>query len=117
MQIPACSAEERLEIERLALSKVLATLRSSIPLSKMLVSILEQVGSVIPQAQFSAVMLWDQSSGLFRPWASFGCDPAVFKRIGLRAGESITGKVYEEGRPVFLRTPEEVENATRNMRP
>ncbi len=33
MQIAACSAEERLEIERRALGKVLATLRSSIPLS------------------------------------------------------------------------------------
>ncbi len=117
MQTTVCNPVDRLEREHQAFTDVLGILKNSFPLSKTLVYILEKVGAVIPQIEFSAVMLWDQSSGLFRPWASYGCDAAIFKRIGLRAGESITGKVYEEGTPALLCSSEEVEGAMKNMHP
>ncbi len=71
----------------------------------------------IPQAEFGTVLFWDQSSGLFRPWAAYGCDVTTFKKIGLSAGESITGKVYEEGRALWLSNPDDVVRAMENMRP
>jgi signal transduction histidine kinase len=117
MQTTDCSQVNRLEREHQALIEELGILKNPTPLHKTLYLILENVAAVLPQTDFGAVMLWDQSSGLFRPWASYGCDPAVFKRIGLRAGESITGKVYEESKPALIGSQEEAERAMQNMRP
>jgi len=115
---PADQVEvDRLINEHRVLVEVVRELKNPIPLPELLDLILEKISSVLTQAEFGAVMVWDQSSGLFRPWASYGCDAAIFKRIGLRAGESITGKVYEEGKPILLRSPDEVASAMENMRP
>jgi K+-sensing histidine kinase KdpD len=103
--------------EHQALIEVFGILKNPAPLPKTLSLILEKVAAAIPAVEFGAAMLWDQSSGLFRPWASYGCDPAIFKRFGLRTGEAITGSVYEEGRPALLSTPGEVEQVMKNMRP
>jgi K+-sensing histidine kinase KdpD len=108
---------DRLEREHRTLTEMLGIVRNSIPLAKTLVALLEKAASVISQTEFGAVMLWDQSSGLFRPWASCGCETSVFNRIGLRSGESITGKVYEEGRGVLLGNQAESDAAMKNMRP
>jgi hypothetical protein len=62
-------------------------------------------------------MLWDQSSGLFRPEAAFGFDLTIMREMGLRAGESITGKVYDDGRSRLLATAQEVERDMADMRP
>ncbi len=116
MQTSTSIQPERLMREHQALVEVFGILKSPTALHKALAFILEKVAEVIPQTGFGAVMLWDQSSGLFRPWASYGCDPAIIKRFGLRSGESITGSVYESGRPVLLRSPVEVESVMKNMR-
>ena len=108
---------ERALNEHRVLAEVVRELKNPHPLPELLDFILGKIFSVITQVEFGAVMIWDQSSGIFRPWASYGCDAAVFKRIGLRSGESITGKVYEEGKPVLLSTPGEVAGAMENMRP
>jgi K+-sensing histidine kinase KdpD len=105
----------RLLLEVQAINEVISVLKNSLPPSEALNLILKKIPPVIPQAEFGAVMLWDQSSGLFRPWASIGCASAIIKHIGLRAGESITGKVYEEGKPVLLSSPIEVAAAMENM--
>jgi signal transduction histidine kinase len=108
---------ERLAREHRALIDELEILKNPTPLHKTLYLILEKVASILPQTDFAAVMLWDQSSGLFRSWASYGVDPAVFKRIGLNAGESITGKVYEQGKPALIDSVEEAQQVMQNMRP
>lgn len=107
---------ERLALEYQALSEVVGILKQRRPLGETLESSLGVIVRVIPQADFGAVMLWDQSSGLFRPWASYGCDPAIFRRIGLQAGESITGRVFDEKKALLLDTPEQVAQAMANMR-
>ncbi len=107
---------ERLALEYQAVSEVVSLLKERRPLTETLEKSLSIMVRVIPQADFGAVMLWDQSSGLFRAWASYGCDPQIFKRIGLQAGESITGWVFDEGRPLVLETPEEIARAMENMR-
>jgi K+-sensing histidine kinase KdpD len=62
-------------------------------------------------------MLWDQSAGLFRPAAAFGFNFEIMKKMGLRAGESVTGKVYDEGNARLLCTTEDVAEAMADMRP
>ncbi len=62
-------------------------------------------------------MLWDRASGLFRSTASIGFDEEALKQLTLQAGESITGKVYDDGRAVLLCTPEDVNQAMADMRP
>jgi K+-sensing histidine kinase KdpD len=108
---------ERLINEYRVLAEVVRELKNPIPLPELLNLILEKIASVLTRAEFGAVMVWDQSSGLFRPWACYGCDAAILKRIGLQAGESITGKVYEEGKPFLRCSPDEVADAMENMRP
>ncbi len=108
---------DRLIREHQVLAEVVRELKNPIPLLELLDLILKKTSSVLTQAEFGALMVWDQSAGLFRPWGSYGCDSAAFKRIGLRSGESITGKVYEEGKPILLGSPEEVASAMENMRP
>jgi K+-sensing histidine kinase KdpD len=62
-------------------------------------------------------MLWDGSVGLLRPAAAVGYDLDVLREIGLRPGESISGKAYDQGRVILLGTPEEVSRAMADMRP
>ena len=63
---------------------------------------LDKLAQVFEPAEIGAVMLWDQSSGLFRAAAAFGYDLDILREIGLRAGESITGKVYDAGTACLL---------------
>lgn len=107
---------ERLALEYQALSELVGILRERRSLSETLEQSLGIIVRVIPQADFGAVMLWDQSSGLFRPWASYGCEAAVFRKIGLQAGESITGRVFDENEALLLEKPDQVAAAMANMR-
>jgi K+-sensing histidine kinase KdpD len=49
--------------------------------------------------------------------ATFGFDPNIINDLRLRAGESITGKVFDEGAARLLSTPEDVNQAMADMRP
>ncbi len=109
--------DHRILIEHEAVLEATRILRQSLPLSDVLNLLLARLFPVITQAQFGAVMIWDQSSGLYRPWAAYGCDATIFKKMGLKVGESITGKVFELGIPIVLNQHEEVEQAMENMRP
>jgi len=116
MSVPILDENERLVHEKLAMMGVAQILKSRLPLVDSLNLILEKIVTVIPQADFGVIMVWDQSAGLFRPWASYGCDAQILKRIGLRAGESITGKVFDDGQPLLLNTPDQVTHTMENMR-
>ena len=107
----------RLHQEFHALTEVAKTLASPLELPALLDAVLRRIVEVVAQADVGTVMLWDQSAGLFRPEAAFGFDLEVLKEIGLRAGESITGKVYDAGHGRLLSTPEEVAEAMADMRP
>jgi K+-sensing histidine kinase KdpD len=110
-------ASERLTNELAALTEVAKTLAVPDELPELLNSVMQTILNVLEQADIGAIMLWDQSAGLFRAAAAIGYDLDVLKEIGLRAGESITGKVYDEGRACLLGTPEEVSQAMADMRP
>lgn len=107
----------RLAREQHSLTEVAKTLTSPLPLFDLLQAIMDKIIGVLEPAEVGAVMLWDQPSGLFRPAAAFGYELAILKEIGLRAGESITGKVFEARITQLLDTPQLVEEAMADMRP
>jgi K+-sensing histidine kinase KdpD len=83
----------------------------------LLNAILEKIIVGLKPAEIGTIMLWDQAAGLFRPWAATGYDLNTIKSLGLRGGESVTGKVYESGKARLLLTREEVTRAMGDMRP
>lgn len=108
---------ERLTRELHALTEVAKTITKPLSLSKLLDAIMTKLIGVLKPAEVGAVMLWDQSAGLFRPAAAFGYDLEILKEIGLQAGESVTGKVFDEGDVCLWDTPVEVAQVMENMRP
>ena len=108
---------ERLTSQLNALTEVAKTLTLTFELPELLDLVMKKIVVVLPPAHAGAVMLWDQPSGLFRPAAIVGFDAAIFYRIGLRAGESITGKVFDSGKATLLSGPEQVATAMADMRP
>ncbi len=114
---PEDNRDGRLNREFHALTEVAKTLASPLELDALLDAALRRIVDVVEQADVGTVMLWDQTAGVFRPEAAFGFDREVLKEMALRAGESITGKVYDEGRARLLTTPEQVAAAMADMRP
>lgn len=108
---------KRLSREVHALTEVSKTMSLPVDLPGLLNAIINRIVGVLESAEIGAVMIWDQSSGLFRPQAAFGYDLDILSGIGLRAGESITGKVYDQGKAQLLKTPAEVATAMEDMRP
>jgi len=107
----------RLERELHAVTEVAKTLTLPLELPELLDETMKKVVGVLPAAQMGSVMLWDQASGLFRLGAAFGVDAETLQQIGLRAGESITGKVFDNGQACILRDPIEVATAMADLRP
>jgi K+-sensing histidine kinase KdpD len=108
--------KERLERQLLALNEVAITLTRSMELPELLNAVMDCIIGVLEQAQAGVIMLWDQSAGLFRPAAMFGFNPTVMRDMGLRLGESVTGKVFDEGNARLLGTPEEIDQMMADMR-
>lgn len=114
---PQDRPDERLSREFHALTEVAKALAAPLELPALLDAVLRRIVEVVGQADVGTVMLWDQSAGLFRPGAAYGFDSEALKEMGLRAGESITGKVHDAGRARLLTTPQEVASAMADMRP
>jgi len=107
---------QRLRSQLHALTEVAKTLASPLDLPDLLAAVLDKITMVLAPAQAGAIMLWDPSSGLFRAEAAFGYDQSILKKIGLREGESITGKVFDAGSAILLATPDAVADAMSDMR-
>ncbi len=108
---------ERTARELHALTEVAKTISLPLELPDLIEAIMNKIIGVLEPAEVGAVMLWDQPSGLFRPGAAFGYDLEELSAIGLRAGEGITGKVFEENLPRLLSSPDEVAEAMEDIRP
>jgi K+-sensing histidine kinase KdpD len=108
---------ERLQRQLYALTEIAKTLTLPLELPELLNAAIQKIIGVIEPAEVGAVMLWDQPAGLFRPTAAFGYDVQVLRELGLRAGEAITGKVFDDGVGRLLSTPDRVAEAMADMRP
>jgi K+-sensing histidine kinase KdpD len=114
---PAHTASpNRPKAELHALTEVAKTLASHLKLADLLQAVMDKIIGVLEPAEIGAVMLWDQSAGLFRPAAAFGYDMQILKDVGLRAGESVTGKVYDHEKAMLWNTPEQVAEAMADLR-
>jgi K+-sensing histidine kinase KdpD len=107
---------EQLSRQIHALTEVSKTLASPLELSVLLKAVMGKMIGVLEPADIGTIMLWDHSAGLFRVEACFGFDQEIMKSLGLRAGESITGKVFDEGLPRLLSDLDEIEAALSDMR-
>ncbi len=103
--------------ERHALTEVAKTLTAPLELPHLLNAVMSTLTDVLEPADCGVIMLWDQSAGLFRAAASFGYDMKFLREMGLRAGESITGKAFDSGQPRLLASPVEVMADMFDMRP
>jgi len=109
------------EIERLsrqihALTEVSKSLTSPLELHELLNRVMDKIIGILEPADIGTIMLWDESAGLFKVEASFGFDSNTLKDVGLRAGESVTGKVFDNGCACLLSTSAEVAEAMNDMR-
>lgn len=117
MSLAESTIQNRLQSELIALTEVAKRLTAPLELAELLDAVMQTIPGVLVAAEYGLVMLWDQSAGLFRPAASFGFDPQIISDLGLRAGESITGKVYDQGKACLLCKPEDVAQAMNDLRP
>lgn len=111
---------ERLRGELHALTGVAKALTMSRELPELLQGAMDEIARALDPAEFGVVLLWDQSEGLFRPYAACGQglqDVQALREIGLREGESVTGKVYAEGQAWLLSSLEEVAAMQADMGP
>jgi K+-sensing histidine kinase KdpD len=100
-----------------ALTEVAKVLVSAIELSDLLDTVMQTIVGVLKQANIGAIMLWDQAAGVFRAPTAFGYNLEILRKIDLREGESITGKVFQSGEATFFSSSTEVIWAMENMRP
>ncbi len=107
---------KRVQRQMYALTEIAKTLNLPLELPELLEAVIKKINGVVEGADLGAVMLWDQPAGLFRSVAAFGYDPEILSELGLRAGESITGKVFDSGQARLLGTPEQVAAAMADMR-
>jgi K+-sensing histidine kinase KdpD len=107
---------ERLSRQLHALIEIAKTLTSPLELPELLDAVLYRIVGVLAPAEVGTIMLWDQSSGLFRAEASFGFDKKIMREMGLRAGESVTGKVFDDGKARMINTPSDVAEMMADMR-
>lgn len=117
MSAPNNGELERLTRELHALTEVAKTLTAPLDLPALLGAVMDKLENVLEPAEVGAIMLWDESAGLFRAEAAFGYDLKILRQMGLRAGESITGKVHDAGRARLLTTPAEVAGWMDDIRP
>jgi signal transduction histidine kinase len=117
MDLNASQQILQLKRELHAVTEVAKTLTLPLELPELLDETMKRIVGVLPAAQMGSVMLWDQASGLFRLSAAFGVDADTLQQIGLRAGEAITGKVFDSGQICLLRDPAEVAAAMADLRP
>ncbi len=109
-------AHPRTDGELAVLTAIAKTLVAPLELPQLLDGVMHTIVEVLEQADIGAIMLWDQPAGLFKPAAAFGYDLEILNEIGLRAGESITGKAFDERKALLLDSPAAVAQAMADMR-
>ena len=102
------------------ITEVARTLAINLELPELLQAVLEKITSVLEQAEFGVILIWDPSTQLIRPQAASG--PALSDRdavlaISLTEEESITGSVFATGKARVLTTPEEIAIEMSNLHP
>jgi K+-sensing histidine kinase KdpD len=102
------------------LTEVTKTLLTPLELTDLLQAVMDTIAKVLETAEFGVVWLWDPLAGLLRVQAVCGPDfpnlPSL-RQLALREGESVAGKVYQEGTAVVFGTPFDVAKAMNDLQP
>ncbi len=98
-----------------ALRQVATTLAAPLDLPDLLAAAMRTLAAVLPNAEVGVLMMWDAGAGVFRPVASFGYNLDDIRAWGFQPGESVTGKVFDDG-VARLFTESEVAEAMRDLR-
>lgn len=86
-------------VEMLAhLSRAIAGAKS---LPEMYALILDQIVTVL-KVQRASIMRFDLSDQVLRIVAAVGIDPEIWKRVEIQVGEGVSGRVWQEGKPLLI---------------
>ena len=113
-------SDEKIRRELNTLTEVSKTLITHADLPELLDAVMERIINTFPPAEFGVVFIWYPQENVFRPHGICGKgihNPQILKEMRLRAGEAITGKVYECGKALLLNSPAEIAEIQSNMNP
>lgn len=103
------------ELETLfEISKILS---SAPDLASLLDSIVERLVGALEATEAAAVLLYSPETDSLEVASAFGFVGDWHKRMRIRPGESMSGKVFQSGRARLFRTPEQVAAALADMQP
>lgn len=86
-------------------------------LEGILARILKRLPDMLPHADFGIVYMHDPNTDLLVPQACIGADETVLRRIRLRPGESISGRVFQTGQSRLSTAEQILENAVAMIQP
>jgi len=92
-------------------------LESSSDLPATLDAMLARLARLLPQTDLVWLLLHDPSSKCLRVLAAAGYDTELMRQITTKVGESISGKVFQEGRPYLLETRQAVAEVMGDLAP
>jgi K+-sensing histidine kinase KdpD len=98
-----------------SLFEVSKALASVVELEDLLPVIEDTLVETLRPAEAGALLLFDEGTGMLIVESAFGYDIRPLGRIRLQVGESISGKVFESGKPGVWATPEEAARGMANM--
>ena len=78
-------------------------------LDKLLSQILNRLKTVMPGADIGVVYLYDNLQAALIPRSCLGYDQQAMRNLKLLAGESISGRVFQQGIARITQSREEVE--------
>jgi K+-sensing histidine kinase KdpD len=118
MSIPTRSHKARqLELQLSFLNEIARRVTAALDLPALMKAVMEGLEGALDSTDRGFIMLWDESAGIFRPAAVHGCDFEALQTIGFRAGEGITGKVFDQGEARLLCSQTEIVDAMSDIRP
>ena len=89
----------------------------ALDLDALLAQVIHNLGQVLPDADIRVIYLYDPQQQLLVPRACYGYDNEKLLQIRLQPGESMSGKVFQHGRPILTCTAAEVEAQAGALRP
>ncbi|MGK5508392.1 helix-turn-helix domain-containing protein [Brevibacillus formosus] len=111
-------AEEKIAAKAEESKKLFEGIRSisaTLDVHKIIRGIIGNALSVIPAADAGLLHLYDPAIDRLIPKATVGFHDTVFKDLKMRVGESIAGKVFEDGIPRMYKTNQETSHAMKDI--
>lgn len=100
-----------------ALLATAQTVGATLDLDTLLNQLLYHVTQVVSITNRSAIYIYDPPTDVLIPRACIRADAETYRQIRLKSGESISGKVFQTGRSVLLRTRQEIDDLRGELRP